>query len=244
MKSFTVHNLLITLACIISFSFLSCTTAEYIKTGMEYEPLPPDTEVKVLLTVDKSNFDEIGIADIGGVSLPVRIEKAKQIALNKGGNVIVPVGICDEEAQKRIRSGYIIQSFYILKSKDLVSVSKTTEVPQTTTEEVTEEPFPEKQSATFTQLLQQYPFLQGKTFSNEMQPLKFYKIPPSLTVYGLSNYKLCLMQFDKENSVLVFIPSNKIPVIKKLIESPKSISVDYTPLGVYKDKYPVLQMLP
>jgi len=222
---------------------ISCTSVEFVKTGEEYPALNESDEVKVLLTADKNQYDEIGIADIGGVSLPVRIEKAKQIARSKGGDVIVPVTMCTEEAQKRMRSGYIIQSFYILKTKAVAAIPKETAQSKQITIPVEEEFIPEKQAATFTQLLQQYPALQGQSFTNNMVPLRFYKIPPSLLAYGLSEYKLCLMQFDSDNSVLVFIPQAKITSIKKSIDNKDSIPVDFTPLGVYKGKYPVLKML-
>ncbi len=229
--------------CTTVLTFMTCTSVEFVKTGEEYPALAENTDVQVLLTVDKNEFDEIGIADIGGVSLPIRIEKAKQIARSKGGNVIVPVTMCTEEAQKRMRSGYIIQSFYILKTKTATITPKgateSKQVPAT----VEEEFILEKQSATFAQLLQQYPLLQGQSFTNNMKPLRFYKIPPSLLVYGLSEYKLCLMQFDTDNTVLVFVPKEKISVVKKSIDDRKNISVDFTPLGVYNGKYPVLKML-
>jgi hypothetical protein len=51
------------------------------------------------------------------------------------------------------------------------------------------------------------------------------------------------MKFDEENSALVFIPMDKINTIKASIEGKKSLSIDYTPLGVYKEKYPVLKMV-
>ncbi|MCX8123398.1 MAG: hypothetical protein N3F66_04450 [Spirochaetes bacterium] len=222
--------------------FTSCTSVEFVKTGNEYPALDESTDVKVLLIVDKNQYEEIGIADIAGVSLPVRIDKAKQIARSKGGDVIVPATMCNEEMQKRIRSGYIIQSFYILKTKTSREVQKAT-VESTQTPPLEEEFVPEKQSATFTQLLQDYPLLQGQSFTNDMAPLRFYKIPPSLLVYGLSDYKLCLLQFDADNSVLMFIPKDKVNVIKKSINERKTMTFDFTPLGVYKGKYPVLKML-
>lgn len=239
------HNftsLLPILFCIVLMS-MACTSVEFVKTGEEYPALTETAEVKVLLTVEKNQFDEIGIADIGGVSLPVRIEKAKQIARSKGGDVIVPVTMCTEEAQKRMRSGYIIQSFYILKTKTAAVAPKETVESKEIAPPLEEEFMPEKQAATFTQLLQQYPALQGQSFTNTMLPLRFYKIPPSLLVYGLPEYKLCLMQFDIDNTVLVFIPKEKIIVIKTSIDKRNSIPVDFTPLGVYKGKYPVLKML-
>ncbi|MGQ9843464.1 MAG: hypothetical protein ACUVRK_07840 [Spirochaetota bacterium] len=227
----------------IMFTFISCASVEFVKTGEEYPALNESNEVKVLLNIDKNQYDEVGIADIGGVSLPVRIEKAKQIARSKGGDVIVPVTMCTEEAQKRMRSGYIIQSFYILKTKSVSTTSKETAQSKQIPPLVEEEFIPEKQAATFTQLLQQYPALQGQPFTNTMVPLRFYKIPPSLLVYGLSEYKLCLMQFDADNTVLVFIPQEKITVIKKSIDTRNIMPIDFTPLGVYKAKYPVLKML-
>ncbi|MDH7552388.1 MAG: hypothetical protein QHH74_01895 [Spirochaetota bacterium] len=227
----------------IVFILISCTSVEFVKTGEEYPALNETDEVQVLLTIDKNQYDEIGIADIGGVSLPVRIEKAKQIARSKGGNVIVPVTMCTEEAQKRMRSGYIIQSFYILKTKTEAIAPKEAIESKQITPPVEEEFIPEKQAATFQQLLQHYPSLQGQPFTNTMVPLRFYKIPPSLLVYGLSDYKLCLMQFDTDNTVLVFIPKEKITVIKNSIDTRSTIAIDFTPLGVYKGKYPVLKML-
>lgn len=235
-----LHSLfIIIMAC--SFS-VSCTSVDFVKTGSEHPPLPPDSEVQMLLTVDKEQFDEIGIADISGVSLPVRIEKAKQLARSKGGDVIVPVTMLTEKDQKRIRSGYIIQSFYILKTRNAVEAKKPETDLAATARPPDEELIPEKQSATFDQLLREFMVLQGQQFANTAAPLRFYKIPPSLAVYGLHDYKLCLMQFEEVHSVLVFIPKNKIQTIKTAIEEKKSIGIDYTPLGVYKEKYPVLKM--
>ena len=227
----------------IIISVISCTSVEFVKTGEEYPPLGQENDVKVLLIVDKNQFDEIGIADIGGVSLPVRIEKAKQVARSKGGDVIVPATICDEDVQKRIRSGYIVQTFYILKTKSTPVDQKEVQIKPTTPQHLEEDFIPEKQSLTFEQILQNYPTLQGQVYTNDMVPLRFYKIPPSLMVYGLTDYKLCLMQFDEQNTVLVFIPKEKIATIKLSIDMKKTVAIDFTPLGVYKDKYPVLKMI-
>lgn len=241
-------NIILIIAIFVLSISLSCSSIKYVKTGNEYPPLSDEQQVEVKILVDKSQYDEIGIVDVGALSLEKRIQKAKEFARAKGGDTVVPAGYCDEKLNQRIKSGYVIQTFYILKKKENLSKIEKDEIKDNEIEESIKENNEIanndiKTDIPYGTLLNDYLSLSGQIISAEMLPLRFYKVPPTLLEYGLIDYKLCLMKYGLEKKpVLVFIPKDKIEFVKQNAKKKSTITINFTPLGIYKDKYPVLKM--
>src|SRR6056297_812258 len=90
---------------------VSCSsTSKVVVTGEKYEPLSPDEEVSLVLVDKMNNYNEIGIVEIGGMTLDQRVNKAREVARTYGGDTIMPYGIYDEETRKKATAGYQVQS--------------------------------------------------------------------------------------------------------------------------------------
>ena len=236
---------------------VSCSsTSKVVVTGEKYEPLSPGDEVDLVLMDSKTGYKEIGIVEISGMTLDQRVEKAKELARTYGGDTIMPYGIVDEKTKKRASAGYQVQSFFILKKKVAEEQKDVAEEGKEADMDLQEDELagvPGKEAAvsiaslpraTYKQLLEEYPSMQGKEYFASLYPVKFYKVPSSLKVYDIKNHKLLLMQTDSEKyRLLVFVPEEKIEVIKKNKEAGNKVNFAYSPLGVYKQRYPVLKLI-
>ncbi len=236
---------------------VSCSsTSKVVVTGEKYDPLSPGENVELVLIDDMAGYHEIGIVDIGGMTLDQRVEKAKELARTHGGDTIMPYGVVDEETRKKASAGYQVQSFFILKQKTDKEQKKVAGEEKEVDLDLQENELadvPGKEiaisianlpRATYKQLLKDYPAMQGKEYFAALYPVKFYKIPSSLKVYDLDNHKLLLMQTSSEKyRLLVFVPEEKIDVIKKSKEKGGKVNFAYSPLGVYKQRYPVLKLI-
>ncbi len=237
---------------------VSCSsTSKVVVTGEKYEPLSPDEEVSLVLVDKMNNYNEIGIVEIGGMTLDQRVNKAREVARTCGGDTIMPYGIYDEKTRKKATAGYQVQSFYILKTRIEKDEKATATKPDDSTDLELEEDEMERAPAgdasisiaslpraTYKQLLEQYPAMQGKEYYASLYPVKFYKVPSSLKVYDIKNHKLLLMQTGSAKyKLLVFVPENNIAIIKKSIKGKDKIDFAYSPIGVYKQRFPVLKLI-
>lgn len=237
---------------------VSCSsTSKVVVTGEKYDPLPPGEEVRLVLVDKMNNYNEIGIVEIAGMTLEQRVKKAREVARTYGGDTIMPYGIYDEETRKKATAGYQAQSFYILKTKIGEEEKETAAGADDSTDMELEEDEMDKvpggdvsvsiaslPRATYKQLLEQYPAMQGKEYYASLYPVKFYKVPSSLKVYDIKNHKLLLMQtVSAKYKLLVFVPEDKIDTVKKSIKSKDKIDFAYSPIGVYKQRFPVLKLI-
>ena len=98
--------------------------------------------------------------------------------------------------------------------------------------------------ATYKQLLEEYPAMQGKEYFASLYPVKFYKVPSSLKVYDIKNHRLLLMRTSSEKyKLLVFVPEENVAEMKTKTETGNKVNFAYSPLGVYKQRYPVLKLI-
>lgn len=78
------------LACVVVTAFWGCMSVSYSQLGNKYESLPEDTPVKVFIgEIPDFKVEQIGIVQIEKSSLDNQIEKAKEIAREKGGDIII-----------------------------------------------------------------------------------------------------------------------------------------------------------
>ncbi|MFW5770677.1 MAG: hypothetical protein ACOCX9_04500 [Spirochaetota bacterium] len=244
--------------CLGLMGVVSCSsTSKVMVTGEKYAPLPPGEEVRLVLIDEVDNYNEIGIVEIAGMTLDQRVKKAREVARTYGGDTIMPYGIYDEKTKKKATAGYQVQSFYILKTRiekeQKETAAKVDDLTDLKLEEDEMDKGPEGEvstsiaslpRATYKQLLEQYPAMQGKEYYASLFPVKFYKVPSSLKVYDIKNHKLLLMQTGSAKyKLLVFVPENSIDGIKKSIKDKDKIDFAYSPIGVYKQRFPVLKLI-
>jgi hypothetical protein len=82
---------------------------------------------------------------------------------------------------------------------------------------------------------------EGSQFQGSLYPVKYYTIPQSLKSVGAAERQLLMLSTrDGEKQVLLFVPKEKSRDFRKMIQNKRILNFVYTPLTVYRGKYPVL----
>ncbi len=231
---------------------------ELIRTGPEHPALPKEAEVSVVPWSDFDKYDQIALVEVGEFGLEKRILRAKEAARQAGGDFIAPKLPADP-----LKSGgndYIIQSFLVLKKKAPVAEPVQEEKlpvvssgepdlpvapgdgPADLADEATD--YSNLPRASFRMLLKEYRTLRGEKFRGSLYPVKFIKAPSELRrETGKKNHLLMLSSGSGKVSVLLIVPRNMHKEMSEKILSKKRLDFIYTPVTVYKAKYPVLDYI-
>ncbi len=226
---------------------------ELVRTGPIYPPLAKDSEVKIIGWQRPDSYEQVGIVDVGEYTLDRRISIAKQVARETGGDIIMPKISADPEETKK--PGFLLQSFIILrekKSPSLAAAGPDLAIAPSTIPEKDEksaiQPAAEPKKdysklprAQFRILLSEISMLKGSQFQGSLYPVKYYTIPQSLKSVGAAERQLLMLSTrDGEKQVLLFVPKEKSRDFRKMIQNKRILNFVYTPLTVYRGKYPVL----
>ncbi len=86
--------------------------------------------------------------------------------------------------------------------------------------------------------------VKGQNFRGASFALKLFKIPEDLGIdAGADKRMVMLATRSGENKLFLVIPADKEKFFQDLIKSDKVFEFVYTPLGIYKEKFPVLQFV-
>jgi hypothetical protein len=78
------------LLVIVFIIFIGCVRASFVLTGTTYPPLYEDAQVDVVMrAIPEYKVQQIGIVTLKGGDLKKQIEKAKKIARENGGDVLI-----------------------------------------------------------------------------------------------------------------------------------------------------------
>ncbi len=221
----------------------SCSYSRFVLTGNTYPSLPSDSTVKVIAWEDEGKYDVIGIVEIGESSISSRIEEAKRLARKHGGDAILPKGK-EGQGLEANDTGYLLQNFMVLRKK---------EKEPAIVENITEESLPKHDMsyentnlprATYKLLLEEYESLRGEKFRGSLFPTKFFKIPAEIDTFAKGNKKLLQLKTKSGSKMLLLlVPKDNTRIFSKMIKSKEKLNFVYTPVTVYKSKYPVLEFL-
>lgn len=246
--------------------FVSCKSPyEMIRTGPEYPPLPKNAEIKLVSWSDIDKYEQIAIVDVGEFNLEKRTKYAMEAARKAGGEFIAAKLSSDEEKNKR--NEYLVQTFVILRKKpieekivpkqeaprEIASLPKVSETVSQTPKAIPEEieEIPEEKAdysslprASFRMLLNETNTLKGEKFRGALYPIKYFRIPPELKTQSVAGKQLLMLSNQKGTAkVLLFIPQERYHDIQALIKEKKRFEFVYTPITVYRSKYPVLDYI-
>ncbi|HON78161.1 MAG TPA: hypothetical protein PK544_06695 [Spirochaetota bacterium] len=221
---------------------------ELVRTGPIYPPQPQDAEVKIVGWGEKAHYEQIAIADVGEYTLDRRIQEAMKAAREAGGTAIMPKLTTDSELNAK--SGFLVQSFLILKEKS-EDIAETPEQKVATVpvekkggdiEGKTGPDYSNLPRAKYRLLLSDLALLKGTTFRGSMYPVRYYRVPRTLKTYRKTNSHLLLLSSRSGSSrVLLFLPKDKYTAVRAMIKSKKRLDFVYKPVAVYKSKFPVLE---
>ena len=228
----------------------SCTYSKFVLTGNKYDPIPEDKDIKVIPWGNQADYDIIGIAEIGESDIESRINEAKRIARINGGDVIAPKGIEAGESSEEVDVGYRLQSFMILKSKEGKEVANVEEPAreEPTRKEpskiaTTREKYPK---ASFKLLRDESASLKGQKFQGVMYPDKFLEIPTEILGFVEGDKKLIELRPKSGKGkikIYLLVPADQAEVFENMINSRQMLKFVYTPITVYKRKYPVVDFI-
>lgn len=262
------YKILILFIFLIS-ALLSCTSAEYIRTGEEYSPTGWNAEVAVLSESESGqNYEKIGIVRIRGGDLEDRIDKAKLYARKKGGNALIAreIGVITDPATDTVveeigTSTYETQEFVVVKLSVDKAASVVAAAPAEPAEQVVEdypdieEDMPASPSidydslprATYRQLVKDYQSLGDSLFKGSLFPKKIYKIPSSLKEGTESGDRLIMLTTSSGKSKLFLIADKEsLGYLKSKIQAGEKLDFVYSSAGVYRSSrrdYPVLKYI-
>lgn len=244
----------------ITLLITSCKAPyELIRTGPAQPPLPKDAEIKVVSWNDIDKYEQIAIVDVGEFTLEKRTKYAMDAARTAGGEFIA-AKLSGDEAKDR-RSEYLVQSFVVLKKKafqeaaalkERAVISKVSEarpseekkmIPEEKEEIPVETPdYSSLPRASFRMLLKEAPTLKGEKFRGSLYPIKYFKVPPELKKETTEGKQLLMLSNQSGSAkVLLILPREKYHDMQDLIKSKKRLDFVYSPVTVYRSKYPVLE---
>lgn len=246
---------------LIPLIFAVCKSPyELVRTGSTYPALPKEAEVKVVSWSDIDKYEQIAVVDVGEFTLEKRIKYAQDAARAAGGDFIAPR--LSGDASKDNRTEYLVQSFAVLKKKaqpDQVAIVRDTAqkdvealsgkeiAPQDDNQgdladEGTKADYSALPRASYRMLLTDYASLKGEKFKGSLYPVKYFRIPPALKkATGPDNQLLMLSSRQGAAKVLLMVPKEKYRDLNSRIKSKKRFDFVYTPVTVFKSKYPVLK---
>lgn len=226
---------------------LGCKSSyEMVRTGPTYPPLPKDTEIKVIGWQDTTAYEQIAIVDVAEYNLERRMNVAKQAARDAGGSIIMPKLSSDADQNKK--TGFLVQSFLVLKERTVKVAtgpeSAASTQPDSDSAKAPKTDYSTLPRAQFRLLLSDISMMKGEKFRGSLYPIRFYRVPPELKSYRKANTQLLMLSSRSgTNSVLVFLPEAKNADLRQRIQSKKILNFVYTPLAVYKSRYPVLEYI-
>jgi len=85
------NRVIIGLVALFLFSYLAaCTMGSFTKTGNSYPALSEDAQVDVVMRSKPDyKYEVLGIAEVKGGSLDMQLDKARAIARENGGDVVI-----------------------------------------------------------------------------------------------------------------------------------------------------------
>ncbi len=240
--------------------FSSCKAPyELVRTGPAQPPLPKDAEIKVVPWSDIDKYEQIAIVDVGEFTLEKRTKYAMDAARAAGGEFIAAK--LSGDAAKDKRSEYLMQSFVVLKKKaiqDMPAPKETAVIPKVSDampadekkmipedkEEIPAEA-PDYSSlprASFRMLLKETPSLKGEKFRGSLYPVKYFRVPSALKKVTSADKQLLMLSNQSGSAkVLLILPRDKYHDMQNMIKAKKRLDFIYSPVTVYRSRYPVLE---
>ncbi|MBN2038747.1 MAG: hypothetical protein JW864_01815 [Spirochaetes bacterium] len=245
-------------SCFILILVSACSSSysKFILTGTPYDALPENTQIQIRPDDDLSKYDQIGIAEIKNSDKRRRIEEAKRIARYYGGDVLIP--------DKENSESSDIEKFLVLvpiegditEPAAAVTEEKPAEKPEK--EPVIEElPEPEPEPVIeekpdysklpvvpYKILKGEFRNLTGQKFKALSYPDIMIKFPGELKNFAKTNKRLLRMHSGKQADTLYIIfDKRQTRQLSKYIKGKKRLSFVYTPLTLYRQSIPVVELV-
>lgn len=233
-------------------------------------PLPDHVQVKVAQWGILDGYDVIGYTEIPGDTIQDRIRLAEKYARAYGGEVVMAKGITSKEQLKSTYRDKVIQGFLVWRKKPTPSAEPQITVIDVTgkkIEEKKETPVKQDDSLlqdlaeetgspkvyseyaslsrlTYNKLLENSADIKNQNYRGASYVLKLFKIPDDLGIAVEGDQKMAMLATRSgENKLFMLIPADKVQWLQEYIKGDKVMEFVYKPVGLYKEKYPVLKFV-
>jgi hypothetical protein len=236
-------------------------------------PLPSHVTVKVAQWGILDGYEVIGYAEVPGETIQDRIKNAEKYARAFGGDVLMPKGVTTREQLTNTYRDRVIQGFLVWRKKpSAVSVPPITvidvggpkqvavgekdkknvepllqDISEKSKAQVAKEEYPiygKLPRLTYNKLLENGGDIKGRNYRGASFALKLFKIPDDLGIsIDATKRMVMLATRSGENKLFLVVPSDREKFFQTLIKSDKVFEFVYTPLGIYKEKFPVLEFI-
>ncbi|MGL4369015.1 MAG: hypothetical protein ACRCUT_04995, partial [Spirochaetota bacterium] len=236
-------------------------------------PLPEHIVVKVAQWGILDGYDVVGYAEIAGDTIQDRIRLAEKYARAFGGEIIMAKGITTREQLKSTYRDRATQGFLIWRKKPVSDVSSQITVIDPTGKKIEEQAaatVEKKQDdsvlqdltedsgaapkvylqygnlprLTYNKLLGNAPESKAQDFRGSSYALKLFKVPDDLGIEVKGEQKMAMLATRSgENKLFLLVPSDRVEWVQGFIKNDKVMEFVYRPVGLYKEKYPVLQFV-
>lgn len=225
-------------------AFCGCSSTKFVMTGKKYPPLSEKEEVKLVIWDNPGNYEPIGIADLAALSLDKRIEMAKQIARANGGDVVMPKGLFEHNRVKmKSDEGYVLQTFLILRTKKEEAPDKSMQ-PDEKKDEVAAPDYKKLPRANYRVLVEDVDSVKGNKYQGSLYPVQLYRIPAELKSLAGEDKKIVMLSTASgKNKLLLLVPRERTKRFEEMIKSRAKLRFAYTPIAVYKSRYPVIDFI-
>lgn len=234
------------------------------KTG----PLADSIAVKVAQWGILDGYDVIGYAEVQGDTIQDRIILAERYARAYGGDVIMPKGVVSREQIQNTYRDRTPQGFLIWRktpsaaSVPPISIIDNNPKPKAAPEkkddsllqDLTEAKASEKQPdypvygklgrLTYSALMENKDIIKDQNYRGASYALKVYKIPEDIGIKTDADAMMAMLATKSgESKLFLIVPAERLAWFQEMIKSDKLMEYVYKPLGVYKEKYPVIQFV-
>jgi hypothetical protein len=235
------------------------------KTG----PLADSIPVKVAQWGILDGYDVIGYAEVQGETIQDRIILAERYARAYGGDVIMPKGVFSREQIKNTYRDRTPQGFLIWRKKPspasvppiaiIDNNPQPKAAPEKKDDSVLQDLTEAKASAekqpdypvygklprlTYGLLMENKDTAKAQNYRGASYALKVYKIPEDLGIKAEADSMMAMLATRSgESKLFMIVPSSRLEWIQGMIKSDKLMEYVYKPLGVYKERYPVVQFV-
>lgn len=233
--------------------------------SVKLDPLPESVPVMVAEWGILDGYEVIGYVELFGETTQERILIAKKYAQAYGGDVVMPKGLSQKD-QLKYTGGRVAEGFLVWRKKSgnaqVKPLAESTPQPKAVEKKPDDSLLQDFGEAKVSSKMPEYPvygklprltyniLLEGKddiknqNYRGASYALKLYKIPDDLgfKVEG-SAMMAMLATRSGENKLFLIVPSEKSAWIQEMINSYKVMEFVYKPVGIYKEKYPVIQFV-
>jgi hypothetical protein len=220
--------------------FFGCSAPYELLVTNKQQPLPLNAEVKVLAWGTPGDYEQVAIVDVGEYGLEKRVEHAKEAARHAGGNIIMPKIHLDPKSSDD-PGAYLVQTFIILKAKPPEEKKVAVVKNPADDSKKSDSEYSKLPTLKYNDLIDDIDSIKGERYQWSLYPIGAFKVPKPLRSVARGKIIYKMGGETGKQVVLLVIPKKEGKRLKKMGRNSEQLAFVYTPVMVYKKKFPVIE---